>query len=641
VTAPHLTEEELLALGAAFPGLEFDNAECRAVLLESGNRDIQAAPGSGKTTILAAKLYLLARRWTSERSGLCVISHTNTAAREIRERVGKTPEGLRLLSHPHFIGTIHAFANQFLALPRLRSAGVQVDCVDDDVFAAKALRAARSHSKTRFWMEQSPEQRAALVATLSFAGAGLTIASKSGELPKEGGPVGDFLRRLKARLSNEGVFRHDDMLAIAEDVLVDQKRLPSILAARFPLVMLDEMQDTSPRQAALIRSAFGERAVMQRFGDSNQRIFDGGGDGHFDFPRAPFLTMSTSRRFGPAIAEMVSRIREDGPAVVGKGPVSPHGPTVLVYDTARISRVIPFFGELVLARFDDATLAAGQRVRAVCARRTGMANQAPGRHVGDFWPPLATPPADAPPKQANAWTMLGEGPGIGAVPTNLGPRAERARRVVLVALREADSPAAVNVREPWQLFRGLRAREDFDLTLLHKVCRLMAMDKKVSATALGRSTLVDMLHTAVEPLLFPGMTRSRFAALEFFASPAEEADAEARHGGLCHVTVGERSVTVDIDTVAMTKGETHLATLYLESYGLSRRFDIPDVVPLLAGRPRAKGKLPATVPLQRRHVYVGLSRPTDFLCVAVNRERLDGDGETALRDAGWDVLVVE
>ena len=67
MTAPHLTEEELLALGAAFPGLEFDNAECRAVLLESGNRDIQAAPGSGKTTILAAKLYLLARRWTSER----------------------------------------------------------------------------------------------------------------------------------------------------------------------------------------------------------------------------------------------------------------------------------------------------------------------------------------------------------------------------------------------------------------------------------------------------------------------------------------------------------------------------------------------------------------------------------------------
>lgn len=638
MSVPPITDADLPALASAFPGLDFDEDECRAVLLEGGDMDIQAAPGSGKTTILAAKLYLLARTWTSERSGVCVISHTNTAAREIRERLAATVDGGRLLSYPHFIGTIHAFANQFLALPAVRAAGIQIDCIDDDVFARRALKAARRHGPTRFWMAQAASQREAIVATLSFAGPGLVVASKAGPVPKTGKPVGDFLDNLKGRLASEGLFRHDDMLALAEDMLADHPRLARLLAARFPVVMLDEMQDTSSRQAALIARAFGNGVTMQRFGDANQRIFDDG-TGAIDFPRAPYLSMSTSRRFGPAIAEVVSRLRENGPPVIGKGPVSPHRPTVLVYETDTLLRVIPFFGEAVLARFDDATLSKGRRVQAVCARRSGTANQAAGRHIGDFWPPLALAGDGAPARLENAWKLLAPDPGMGRVPTPLAERAERARRVVLLALREAGSPAADSVREPWRLLRALHA-EGFDLAPIRAACRHMAMDAEASVTPDGREDTVALLHGALATLLPTGMSLHVFARLPLFAAPeGDDGDGDAA-GGVCHVTMGGRQIVVHVDTVAMTKGETHLATLYLESFGLSRRFDIPDVAHLLAGQPPARGKLPPTVPPQRRHVYVGLSRPTDFLCVAVNRARLTSVAETALRDAAWDILTV-
>src|SRR5687768_16644869 len=54
--------------------------------------DVAACPGSGKTTLLVAKLAILARRWTARDQGICVLSHTNVARREIETRLGPIVE---------------------------------------------------------------------------------------------------------------------------------------------------------------------------------------------------------------------------------------------------------------------------------------------------------------------------------------------------------------------------------------------------------------------------------------------------------------------------------------------------------------------------------------------------------------------
>ena len=85
--------------------------------------DVQACPGSGKTTLVAAKLLILAKKWEEPYEGICVLTHTNVARDEIISRLHDHPAGFKLTSYPHFIGTIQEFVNQFLATPYARARG--------------------------------------------------------------------------------------------------------------------------------------------------------------------------------------------------------------------------------------------------------------------------------------------------------------------------------------------------------------------------------------------------------------------------------------------------------------------------------------------------------------------------------------
>ena len=633
---PTIEEGDLAALPGAFPKLDFTDEDYRSVLLENGKVDVQAAPGSGKTTVLAARLYLISRKWKSERQGICVISHTNTASREIRHRLAGTAEGSRILNYPHFIGTIHAFVNQYLALPSLRSVGKSIDVIDDELFEQRALKEARRNGSLIYWMKRNPNVAPAVIAELHYTGENLALTSGKGKVPGPG-PVRNALEALKKKLDMAGVFRHEDMFAFAENALLTRPRMKHLLSRRFPLVMIDEMQDTSVAQAALLGRIFTDNVVIQRFGDINQRIFDGKGDGDISFPEGHILSMSASRRFGPVIAGIVSKVRQSGPEVVGKGTASIIPPTLLVYDTAKVDRVIPYFGRLVLNTFDDSELETGGYVRAICARRSGEADQTPGRHVGDFWPPIAADASGSARKLTNAWVMLSKDIGMGTAPFELSDRVERVRRIVLLALREANAPVASGIRESWRLFRALRDT-DFDLRRLRLACRGIVMNKAAGQTHDGRSRVISSLHDALAPLL-SGKSQDEFSRLNVFSDPDEGEDSPpALESCICRVELGGRVVEVSVDTVAMTKGETHLATLYLESFGWrSKRFDMVEALGLISGRFAATRKVPPSVKPQLRNVYVGLSRPTQLICLAVNRERLAEEDSIALSAAGWRV----
>ena len=98
--------------------LEFDD-DRRAIIKTW--EDVQACPGSGKTTIVAAKLLIIEKKLRSADMGVCVLTHTNVARNEIISRIESHPSGFRLTQYPNFIGTIQEFINRYLAIPYLRS----------------------------------------------------------------------------------------------------------------------------------------------------------------------------------------------------------------------------------------------------------------------------------------------------------------------------------------------------------------------------------------------------------------------------------------------------------------------------------------------------------------------------------------
>ncbi|MGH9771758.1 MAG: UvrD-helicase domain-containing protein, partial [Candidatus Acidiferrales bacterium] len=123
ITVPPLTPQLLEELGQELGGYDFTGESQRTFLSNVESCDVQAAPGNGKTTLLVAKLALLSRCWVSRKQGVCVISHTNVAREEVEKKLFRHATASAFRSYPHFIGTVTAFIDRYLALPSLRGLG--------------------------------------------------------------------------------------------------------------------------------------------------------------------------------------------------------------------------------------------------------------------------------------------------------------------------------------------------------------------------------------------------------------------------------------------------------------------------------------------------------------------------------------
>jgi DNA helicase-2/ATP-dependent DNA helicase PcrA len=633
MTLPAITLADIDDLAAIAPDLSFVDAERRAVLLEAATCDVNAAPGSGKTTILAAKLLLLARKWPYQRRGICVLSHTNVARNEIQSRLSASAEGSHLLTYPHFIGTIHAFVNQFLAMPALRSKGLEVDVIDDDTFAKRATGVARTKGPLRYWMD-SDQGVAPMVAGLVYRGSDLALSSESGNLPKVTAKTYPILAGIKAELTNKGIFRFADMFAFAEQLLVKCPTVRERLSRRFPLVFIDEMQDTSWSQEELLQALFDEAVIVQRLGDINQRVLVSDNDvGKLTFPMAHALPISTSKRFGPAIARVVAGVQLNGRPVVGERQ-DVHSPLLLSYSTGSVEDVIRTFGHRVLDRFDDQAIRGKHQVAALCARKQGTANEAPGRSLADYWPAYAQEVLSPGARSEKFWALL-ECRTIGVQQgPNLVTRAGEIQRAVLLVLRTAGSSYVTSVREGPQLFRRLQDA-GVDVSALRRLCRDLALSNHLSGSENGRKLIPELMYDPLQPLLPAGTSLEKFLRLAVFAEP-ELPKVDVASSRACVVDRDGRQVTVQIGTVASMKGETHLATLVLESHGgHSRRFDLQEAIPILGGLSRLPAKMSPLRAGQFRNLYVAMSRPTSFLCLAANADRVTADSIKALLDLGW------
>ncbi|NII06912.1 hypothetical protein [Luteibacter anthropi] len=197
---------------------------------------------------------------------------------------------------------------------------------------------------------------------------------------------------------------------------------------------------------------------------------------------------------------------------------------------------------------------------------------------------------------------------------------------------------AADIREPWRLFRAFREAE-YDVSNILMTCRHIALDKTAGRSTDSQQKVISRLHGALAPLM-PGTSANEFAAFPIFETPDDDDALPIERPNGIHVEVNGQSVIISVDTVAMAKGETHLATLYLECFGHpSRRFDVAEALRRLTGRP-AERKPPGSLPNLLRHVYVGASRPSRFLCLSINSSRLVAGDLDALTASGWRVLDV-
>jgi hypothetical protein len=607
-------------------GLDLPHQEQWDFIQSVESLDLQAAPGSGKTSLVGLKLALLAQAWTSSTRGICVLSHTNTAKDEITHRLTTTPAGRGLLQYPHFIGTIQSFTNAFLALPALRARGIEVQTVDDQTYADEALRLLERHPKFRklkIALGHRANGSAFVTESRYVCDAGHLIATGPDGTPpfKASSDSGQQFAALKEMLTERGVFCYHDMFAIAEHHLAHHPQLALAAAHRFPFVLLDEMQDTSDLQQHLLDRVFGPPGtVVQRVGDVNQRIFADAPDtaqpSSFPLPHAAQLPVS--RRFGSTIAALASDLtvhrRQQINGAGHDGSVA-----LLLFDDDTVTDVVPAFERMAAAAVPRHLLL-DNPPRVLGARLTPRGAKAFPQSVSCYVPGFTTMSAEA----------------TGSLIT--------ATRTAQALRKSGDNHAAVTLL--WNAVRGtarlatsgglppLRRLERDPATaggrarlLLHDLltCPLDSHAEWAVLTARLMRLLQDLTQ---RPLKGVARLTESLAHIphvtETAPAPAELADAD-------HDVVP--SVAGSIQSA---KGETHTATLILECLERSgKKYDVHEVLGLLS-RQRDASQALITIKRAAQLVFVGATRPTHLLAFAAHRTRAEPHIE-AMTARGWSV----
>ena len=93
-------------------------------------------------------------------------------------------------------------------------------------------------------------------------------------------------------------------------------------------------------------------------------------------------------------------------------------------------------------------------------------------------------------------------------------------------------------------------------------------------------------------------------------------------------------ISLRFDSIHGVKGETHAATLVLETF--ARTHDMKSLLPILTGTQNANS-LSGTAIDHCKRLFVGVTRPTDLVCLAIFSEHINTQDIGLLVKAGWHV----
>jgi len=266
---------------------------------------LAAGAGSGKTSVLVERFVRAVRDDGIAPGRILAITFTERAAGELRERVRRQFRELGEReaardTEAAFVSTFHGFCARLLRLHSL-AAGLDPEFVILDEGLAARLRGRAFASALGGFLEGERSEAVDLVAAYGAdrvrAMVGATYAElrsrgmhlptfpvpvRMGELDEvdaEGVRTAELLRELLERFGREYEVRKrersavdfDDLELRARALLDEHESVRVAWAERFELLMVDEFQDTNPRQLAILKAL--DRGNLFTVGDELQSIY--------------------------------------------------------------------------------------------------------------------------------------------------------------------------------------------------------------------------------------------------------------------------------------------------------------------------------------------------------------------------------
>lgn len=672
-----ISDEDINALEKQ-ENLVFDG-DRRSILKSLKSIDVQACPGSGKTTLIAAKLILLAKKWTAKHQGICVLSHTNVAKDEIisRLRKSKSLDAQRLLSHPHFIGTIQEFVNKFLGIPLIKSWGIEIHSIDDkrctDYLTSKLSFKTRSFLERRSRINLFDFNLKKILPLKDWPTEGsffqFNIPDRFPKDPK-GHSYIDLLKKREEILSKDGYFAYKDMYAFADHLLKDHSYLQKYVHKRFPILFLDEMQDTQKFQDTLIQSIFpteNSDLIVQRFGDPDQAIFNGinGEEGNesFNLKKAEnMLVINKSHRYSTDISSKIKSFSFNNiPLETDLSDQDQHDRkknhqsksefkhTIFVYETSHVGSVIPKFAELVSTEFcEDYQKSPNFTVKVIGAIGNEIDKDKDQLKIGHYWNGFDKSKSVKTYTEKSLLDAVYHCRSLGA--RDLNNCYKHLTECILKMLSKSGTKTNQNQfynsstlktflieKGQWFSYRKLF------FELLHPNTELNQLYWKKVKDRLGDIVGIELF--SAESTLY--LDFSNNTHLNYNLAISDDA-------GLAHqvgnVLYHKNLFKIELNTIHAVKGESHDATLVLSTKFY--KTDIDSMLPFLIGD-RPNDDLPNSILKPNpstakdganqkfmRQLYVAMSRAKHLLCIAINKEHLTPEHRCKLQSKGWHITEV-
>ncbi|WP_422484780.1 UvrD-helicase domain-containing protein [Gudongella sp. DL1XJH-153] len=627
-----ITDEDINWVESILIGIKFD--ECRREIIKNlDSVDIQACPGTGKTTVLIAKLAILAKKWPFQYSGICVLSHTNVAREEIQNRIGETDIGRKLLSYPHFIGTFHSFFDRFVGMPWIKSQSIPVRIVDSDYVLSKRWNQISPSSK--YFLKKKYLNEACCEP--------ISLPLKFDLKCKETSSTYKDVEKVVMKSHEMGYYTFDEMILFAKEAIDSSKNIQLSSQKRFPFLFIDEAQDTNRDQWNLIGKLFidnGYTHIRQSYGDSNQAIYNSynSNDESMSFPRDEALSIQNSKRFGGSIASIANKLAINSNHMAGdesRFEYMKNCNTIFLFEEDTIGNVIPAYARLILESFTEKDLLDyeyfGCHVVGMVHTNTNQEAYEFAKRVSNYWEPYNPEYTNEKPKSLIDYFHLGKS------------KYEKSKDVSILAewiskgiLRYLVMFTSLEYSNSNHAFRTLinifptdqqiNVRRDIREILFEDI----STPKKWERVLLKIRTLLDN-YIEIDNVS-SNFFKWKENVFESIYNNAKEIGPNT-----CFYVDKEsgNSLKLNFGSIHSVKGRTHLATLILETKW--HEANIKSILPWFTGNIGNYGKRNS---IRLKCHYVALTRAKGLICIALPKEYVSDTIKGLLAENGWNIKEV-
>lgn len=314
----------------------------RKIVFEGkGKFTVRAIAGSGKTYVVSARIAQLLDQWQFKTKGISILSFTNIACREIDTTL-TSKFSIYGISHPHYLGTFDSFINKFIFLP----------------FGHKVIGLAH---RPKLVGEPFGHWHGKNYGQSFFDNISYNINGDFYFINSRNKPKSDFINlanNQKKILTKAGFANQADANYFALEVLKKYPNVARNLVNKFPYFIIDEAQDLSDIQMAIVDKLIehGLKEVMF-VGDPDQAIYEWRNSlpelfvkKTKDWAESSFM-LDDSRRSSQLICNFSFKISS-----LGSIPLSDNSfksadikPSIIIYDLKDIRKIADAFIEECIA----------------------------------------------------------------------------------------------------------------------------------------------------------------------------------------------------------------------------------------------------------------------------------------------------